>query len=187
MQGGDSGDGGPATSANLSGPVYIALDGAGNLYIADAFSERIRKVTASTGIITTVAGDGTQGFSGDGGLAIYAQLDGPWGIAVDTPGNIYIADQNNNRIRKVTASTGVISTIAGTGTASYTGDGGPATSADLFSPSGIGVDTSGNVYILVNYGTMIRKVTTATGIIDFYAGNETFGFSGDQGPAAGAQ
>jgi hypothetical protein len=186
-QGGDSGDGGPATSANLSGPVYIALDGAGNLYIADAFSERIRKVTASTGVITTVAGDGTQGFSGDGGLAIYAQLDGPWGIAVDHAGDIYFSDQNNNRIRKVTAATGVISTIAGTGTASYTGDGGPATSADLDYPAGIAVDTSGNIYILDNFGNVVRKVTAATGIIDFYAGNVTPGFSGDEGPAASAQ
>jgi len=186
-QGGDSGDGGPATSANLSGPVYIALDGAGNLYIADAFNARIRKVTASTGMITTVAGDGTQGFSGDGGLAIYAQLNEPWGIAVDTSGNIYIADQNNNRIRKVTASTGVISTIAGTGTASYTGDGGPATSADLDYPAGIAVDASGDVYMLVNGGTIIRKVIASTGIIEFYAGTGTYGFSGDQGLAASAQ
>jgi len=138
-------------------------------------------------MITTVAGDGTQGFSGDGGLAIYAQLDEPWGIAVDTSGNIYIADQNNNRIRKVTASTGVISTIAGTGTASYTGDGGPATSADLDYPAGIAVDASGDVYMLVNGGTIIRKVIASTGIIEFYAGTGTYGFSGDQGLAASAQ
>ena len=184
---GYSGDGGPATSAQLLGPANIALDAAGNLYIADTDNNRIRKVTASTGIITTVAGDGTQGFAGDGSLAIYAQLNNPYAVAIDKAGNIYISDQNNNRIRKVTAATGVITTIAGTGVESYSGDGGPATSADLDQPSEIAVDASGNVFMLVNTGSIIREVVASTGFIEFVAGNGNFGFTGDEGPAAMAE
>ena len=181
-----SGDGGPAASATLFGPANLAVDAAGNLYIADAFNNRIRKVTAATGIITTVAGDGTQGFAGDGGLAIYAQLNSPWGVAIDSSGNLYIADQSNNRIRKVTASNGVITTIAGTGVRDNSGDGGPATSADVDYPFQVAVDASGDVYIAVAPGSNVRKITAANGMIENYAGNGTTGFSGDEGPATSA-
>jgi uncharacterized protein (TIGR03437 family) len=183
--GGYSGDGGPATSAQLSGPAGVAADGSGNIYIADEYNNVIRKVAAATGIITTVAGDGTQGYSGDGGPATGAQLGVPLGVAVDGSGNLYIADSLYNRIRKVTAATGIITTVAGGGSA-YPGDGGPATSARVF-PSGVAVDGSGNLYIAEFYGSVIRKVTAATGIITTVAGNGTPGYSGDGGPASSAQ
>ena len=109
----------------------MALDSAGNLYIADYFNYRVRKVTVSTGVITTVAGNGVQGYAGDGSAAINAELAGPEAVAVDSAGNIYIADSSNYRVRKVTASTGVITTVAGNGTPGSSGDGGLATSAQL--------------------------------------------------------
>ena len=119
------------------------MDSAGNLYIADTDNNRIRKV--SNGVITTVAGNGTQGFSGDNGPATSAQLNGPDGVAVDSAGNLYIADTDNNRIRKV--SNGVITTVAGNGTSGFSGDNGPATSAQLDDPYGVAVDSAGNLYI----------------------------------------
>ena len=143
-----------ATAASLRFPSGIAVDTVGNLYIADAGNHRIRKVDGATGIITTVAGDGTSGFSGDGGLATAASLRFPSGIAVDTAGNLYTADANNNRIRKVDGATGIITTVAGGGSG---GDGGLATAASLRFPSGIAVDTAGNLYIADN--NRIRKVT----------------------------
>ena len=121
------GDNGPATSAQLASPLGVAVDSAGNLYIADTDNHRIRKV--SNGVITTVAGNGTAGFSGDNGPATSAQLNYPAGVAVDSAGNLYIADTDNNRIRKV--SNGVITTVAGNGTLGFSGDNGPATSAQL--------------------------------------------------------
>jgi NHL repeat len=125
--GGFSGDGGPATSASLNSPVGVALDSAGNLYIADGNNARIRQVSGGT--ITTIAGNGNPGFSGDGGLATSASLNFPAGVAVDSAGNLFIADQYNQRIRMV--SGGTITTEAGNGTAEFSGDGGPATSASL--------------------------------------------------------
>jgi uncharacterized alkaline shock family protein YloU len=115
----------------------------GNIYIADTFNSRIRKVTVSTGIISTIAGTGASSYSGDNGAATSATLKYPYGVGLDTAGNVYIADTNNNRIRKVTISTGIITTFAGTGTTSYGGDNGPATSATLNSPSGVAVDSAG--------------------------------------------
>jgi sugar lactone lactonase YvrE len=181
---GYSRDGGPATSAQLYYPYGVAVDTAGNLFIADYFNKRVRKVTPG-GVISTVAGNGTWGFSGDGGPANSAQLSGPYGVAVDTPANMFIADSNNNRIRKVTPG-GVISTVAGNGTSGFSGDGGPANSAQLSSPYGIAVDAAGNLFI-ADYGNQrIRKVTPG-GIISTVAGNGTSGFSGDGGPANSAQ
>jgi hypothetical protein len=116
-------------------PKSVALDGGGNLYIADYGNNAIRRVTAATGIITTVAGTGIFGYSGDGGPATSAQLAAPAGVTFDGAGNLYIADQENDRVRKVTATTGILTTIAGNGTQGYSGDGGPATSAQLFDPS----------------------------------------------------
>jgi hypothetical protein len=184
---GYSGDGGKATSAKLSSPYGVAIDSSGNIYIADVGNYRIRKVTVSTGIISTVAGNGTQGYSGDGGPATGAEMQGPTGVAVDTAGNIYIADSYGNRIRKVTASTGIISTVAGNGNIGHSGDGGPATSGQLYYPYGVAVDTASNIYIADNDNYRIRKITASTGIISTVAGNGTCGYSGNGGTATSAE
>ena len=175
-----AGDGGPALSASLKTPVSVAVDGAGNLYIADYYNARIRKVTAATGTISTVAGTGTAAFAGDGGSATAASLNGPNDVAVDAAGNLYIADELSNRIRKVTADTGYISTVAGTGSAGFSGDGGLATSAALNSPAGVAVDAAGNLYIAEQTNRRIRKVTAASGYISTVAGNGASGFSASQ-------
>jgi sugar lactone lactonase YvrE len=184
--GGTGGDGGAATSAGLDFPYGVAVDASGNIYIADYYHQRIRKVTVSTGKISTVAGNGTIGYSGDGGVATSAELANPYGVAVDASGNIYIADMGNAVIRKVTASTGIITTVAGNGTAGYSGDGGPATSADLDYPPGVAVDSSGNIYIVDATHCFIRKVTASDGIIATVAGDGTGGYSGDGGAATSA-
>ena len=186
------GDGGLATSAYLAYPFGVALDTADNIYVADNLNNVIRKITVSTGIITTVAGDGTffpsmWPFCGDGGPATSAQLNSPWDVAVDRAGNLYIADMGNNVVRKVDAVTGIITTVAGNGTAGYTGNGGQATSASLNGPNGITVDAAGNLYITDDYNSVIRKVTKSTGIITTIAGNGTAGFSGDNALATAAQ
>jgi len=183
---GFNGDGGPATSASLANPTGVALDSADNLYIADFSNSRIRKVDVATGIITTVAGNGTAGFSGDGGPATSASLANPTGVALDGSNNLYIADLNHSRIRKVDAVTGVITTVAGNGIAGFSGDGGPATSASLRSPFGVALDSADNLYIADLNSQRIRKVDAATGVITTVAGDGTFGFSGDGGPAIGA-
>ena len=182
--GGSSGDGGPATSARLFHPTGVALDGTGNLFIADLGNHRIRKVDTS-GIITTVAGDGFGGFSGDGGPATIASLNLPHGVALDGAGNLFIADQFNHRIRKVDTS-GIITTVAGNGSATFPGDGGPATSARLFHPTGVALDGAGNLFIADSSNHRVRKVDTS-GIITTVAGNGSFGFSGDGGPATSAR
>ncbi len=182
---GFSGDGGPATSASLVGPSGVAVDAAGNLYIADAGNHRIRKVSAAGGIITTVAGNGIRAFSGDGGPATSASLAGPSGVAVDAAGNLYIVDRENSRIRKVSAPGGIISTVAGNGVLGFSGDGGPAISASLGYPTGLALDMAGNLYISDDFGSRVRKVNTA-GIITTVAGNGLGGFSGDGGPATSA-
>jgi sugar lactone lactonase YvrE len=183
---GFSGDGGAATSAEINGPGDVAVDSAGNIYISDLNNNRIRKVTVSTGIISTVAGNGVKGFTGDGGAATSAEI-GPNGVYVDTAGNLYMADEFSNRVRKVTASTGIISTVAGNGTAGFTGDGGAATSAELNVPDGVLVDGSGNIYISDHNNERIRKVTASTGKISTIAGNGTAGYSGDGGAATSAE
>jgi uncharacterized protein (TIGR03437 family) len=177
---GFSGDGGPATSAQLTQPADVAVDGIGNLYIADG--TRIRKVNVA-GIITTIAGNGTMGFSGDGGPARAAQLVSPRRVAADSSGNVYIAD--SNRVRKVTAAGG-ITTLAGDGSPSFGGDGGPANSAQINAPSGLGIDGAGNLYIADFFDNRIRKVSPS-GIIATIAGSGVMGFSGDGGPAVRAQ
>jgi uncharacterized protein (TIGR03437 family) len=174
-----SGDGGPATGASLKVPAGVAVDSAGNLYIADSGNGRIRKV--SGGIVTTVAGNGNWGFSGDGGPATSASFANPCGVAVDSAGNLYIADQYNNRIRKVFG--GIITTVAGGGNQGL-GDGGPATSASLNQPDGVVVDSAGNLYIADSYNRRVRKVSGGT--ITTVAGNGSTGFAGDGGPATNA-
>ncbi len=177
---GYSGDGGQATSAQLNYPADVAVDAQGNLYISDYYNHRIRKV--SGGVITTVAGTGTKGYSGDGGQATSAQLNYPEGIAVNAQGNLYVADTENNRVRKV--SNGVITTVAGTGTKGYSGDGGQATSAQLYDPTDVAVDGQGNLYIADGDNYRVRKVSG--GIITTVAGTGTKGFSGDGGQATSA-
>jgi sugar lactone lactonase YvrE len=189
--GGFSGDGGPATSATLSFPTGVAVDASGNLFVADEGNERIRRVDAATGIITTVAGNGTYcssptGPCGDSGLGTSANLSQPQGVAVDSSGNLFIADAGNNRIRRVDGTTGIITTVAGNGTAGYSGDGGPATSASLAFPESVTVDGSGNLFIADDANDRIRRVDAVTGFITTVAGNGTFGFSGDGGAATSA-
>ena len=183
---GQSGDGGPATSAELNAPAGLAVDGAGNLYIADWVNNRIRRVSASTGLITTVAGTGTAGYSGDGGAATSAELNFASGIAVDSVGNLYIADEDNNRIREVAVGTGVITTVAGTGTAGHSGDGEVATSAELNNPTGVAVDGAGDLYIVDGNNNRIREVAASTGVITTVAGTGGGGYSGDGGAATSA-
>jgi len=180
---GFSGDGGPATSASLHNPVDVAVDTAGNVYIADSGNQRIRKVTPG-GAITTVAGRGVAGFAGDGGPATAASLRTPSAVAADSVGNLYISDQGNARIRKVTPQ-GIITTIAGNGTAAFSGDGGPATSASLNSPQGLALDAAGNLYIADSENHRIRKVSP-DGTITTAVGNGVARFSGDGGPATAA-
>ena len=181
---GFSGDGGPAAAARLTFPYGVAVDSAGNVYIADTGNQRIRKVD-STGTITTITGTGEVGFSGDGGPAVEAELRNPYGVAVDSAGNVYIADTGNQRIRKVD-STGTITTITGTGEVGFSGDGGPAVEAELRSPRGVAVDSAGNVYIADVSDRRIRKVDS-TGTITTIAGTGEVGFSGDGGPAVEAE
>jgi sugar lactone lactonase YvrE len=178
------GDGGPATSAELSFPYGVVVDASGNLYIVDSNNSRIRKVTPS-GTITTVAGDGTSGYTGDGGSATSAELYFPNGVAVDASGNLYIADTYNNRIRKVTPG-GTITTIAGNGIAGYTGDGGPATSAELKTPWSIALDASGDLYFSDSNNSRIRMITP-DGTITTVAGNGILGYAGDGAPAISAE
>ena len=181
---GFSGDGGPASAAKLSGITDLAFDAAGNLYLADYANSRVRKITTA-GIISTIAGNGTPGYTGDGGTAIAAELNGPSALAFDALGNLYITDINNNCIRMVNTA-GIISTVAGIGVAGYSGDGGPATAAKLYSPGAIVLDPTGNLYITEFQNDRIRMVNTA-GIISTFAGTGVIGFSGDGGPAIAAK
>ena len=177
---GFSGDGGAATAAELNGPSDVFKDAAGNLYIADRGNNRIRKINTG-GIISTIIGTGVAGYTGDGGSAATATLNGPNRVFVTGAGNIYIADQGNNVIRMVNGA-GIISTIAGTGVAGFSGDGGAATSAKLSSPTGVAVDATGNVFISDLGNNRVRKINTS-GIISTYAGGGSGGFTTDGVPA----
>ncbi len=183
VAGGGAGDGGPATAANLSPPAF-AIDGGGNILIADTFNNRIRKVSPD-GTITTFAGNGIAGSSGDGGLATLARLFNPLGVAVDGGGNVYIGDTGNHRIRKVSVD-GTISTMAGTGTAGFSGDGGAATLARLNFPSGVALDAAGSVFVADQSNHCIR-IVTPDGTISTLAGTGAAGFSGDGGAATSAR
>lgn len=182
---GFAGDGGLATKASLSAPTGIAVDDSGNVYIADNQNNRIRKVSASTGNITTIAGKGKAGFTGDGGPADSAELNEPYDIAIDNSGNIYFSDYGNFRIRKI--SGGTISTVAGTSTSGFSGDGGPASLAQLAGPEGIAVDDSGNVYVADLSNQRIRKIDITSGKITTVAGDGVGAFAGDGGLATTAE
>jgi gliding motility-associated-like protein len=188
---GFSGDGGAATSATLNVPTSIVFDKSGNMLIADQQNAVIRKLNVTTGVISTIAGTGSQYHSGDGGPANMAELYGPTGLAIDNTGNIFIAEEYGSTIRKIDANTGIITTIAGVPGAGfdYTGDGGPATQATFWQPTDVALDVSGNVYIADWENNVVRKITTALGIINtavgYYPGFS--GYSGDGGPATGAE
>ncbi len=181
---GYTGDGGLATSAKLDNPAGLAFDSSDNMYIADNLNNVIRKVDSATGIISTVAGNHTKGYSGDGGPAISAELNSPNGVAVDASGNLFIVD--TQAIRKVVAATGIITTVAGTGSAGYSGDGGAATAAELDNPTNIAVDSAGNLYIADASNNRIREVNADTGMIATIVGNGTSGFGGDASDSGNA-
>jgi hypothetical protein len=180
---GYSGDGGPATNASLANPIGVVFDAFGNLFIGDYQNNRVRKVDTN-GMITTVAGNGTNGYSGDGGVATNASLSNPAGLALDSSGNLYIADSGNHRVREV-GTNGMISTVAGSGAAGYFGDGGKATNAFLEAPTGVALDLSGNL-IITDTTEHVRAVGT-NGIITTLAGNAVSGFSGDGGAPTNAE
>lgn len=173
---GYNGDGIPATSANMSGPTAVVADSHGNFYISSNLDCRIRKVSVD-GIISTVAGTGVPGFSGDGGPATLASISQPEGLCIDKSGNLFICDSYNNRIRRIDTN-GIITTIAGTGEGDFGGDGGPATSAKLWGPMSVYVDEGGNIYIADAGNKRIRKVD-ADGTITTIAGTGVSGYNGD--------
>ena len=184
---GCSGDGGPATNAGLYFPEDIFIDTTGNIYMADALDNRIRRIIFATGIITTIAGNGTSGYAGDNGPAVAAKLNNPSGLFLDKKGDVFIADYYNNVVRKINGSSGVITTFAGNGMYGYSGDNGPATNAEFNGPEKVRCDDSGNVYISDQWNSAVRKVNAITGIITTYAGNGTAGYSGDNGPTTSAE
>jgi uncharacterized repeat protein (TIGR01451 family) len=178
---GYTGDGGPAVNATLNSPFQITTDKTGDLYIADHFNHVIRKVSATTGIITRFIGNGTQGYTGDGGPASAASLNMPHNLFFDKNGHLYFTELLNNVVRKVNTATGIISTVAGNGTSGNSGDNGLATGAQLFSPSGLVVDSSGNIFL--STASAVRKVDASSGIITTYAGTATqYGYWGDGMP-----
>lgn len=184
---GFSGDGGPAIEAQLNQPFDVALDKTGNLYFSDTFNHRIRRVDAASGIITTVAGSGRKGFGGDGGPAVDAMLNEPYGVELDADGNLFIVDRLNYCIRRVDAKSGVISTIAGTGGKSgFNGDGGEATRALLVEPNGIALDGKGKLYIADVAGHRVRVVDLKSRVIDTLGGNGKGVSAGDGGPLKNA-
>ena len=182
---GNSGDTHAAISAKLNVPEGIALDGAGNLYIADTGNNTVRMVVDASGVINTIAGTGSAGFSGDGALATSAQLSAPWGVALDPNGNLYVADANNNRVRMI-ATTGVISSVAGTGSAAFRGDGALASAAALNTPTAVAIDVAGNLYVADSGNNRVRKINVASGNITTFAGSGEASASGDGGPATAA-
>jgi hypothetical protein len=183
-QRGFSGDGGQATEASLQGPYDVRVDSKSNIYIADLFNQRIRKVD-NNGVITTVAGTGQAGYSGDGGPAVNAQLNMPYGILLDSNDNLLIADSDNHVIRKV-GRDGIIRTIAGSGQRGYEGDGGPALAAKFDSPQALALDRAGRLYIGDEHNNAIR-IIELDGTVRTLIGIKGPGFSGDGGPASAAQ
>ncbi|MEO8472134.1 MAG: hypothetical protein ABI477_08070 [Chryseolinea sp.] len=179
------GDGGAATTAHMQIPIGLDITANGDIYIADVGNNVIRKVTASTGFISTISGKET-GYSGDNGLATNATFFAPQDVAVDSYGNVYIADTENHAIRKISSTTGIVTTIAGLGpdAAGYSGDGGPAISAALNFPTGLAIDANSNIFVVEHSNSVVRKIDATTGIITTVCGvAKVFSYFGDGGPA----
>ena len=183
---GFSGDGGPAAKARLDNPFDATFDAAGNLFFSDTNNQRVRRVDAKTGIITTVAGCGKRGFAGDGGPAVAAEMDEPYGVKIGPAGDLFFVDRLNRRVRKVDARTEVITTVAGNGDKKGSGDGGSAIKAGLAEPNGIAFDGLGNLYIADVADHRVRKVDATSGMIATFAGTGKAAHSGDGGPASQA-
>ena len=184
---GFAGDGGPAVRATLNGPFDIGFDPAGNLYFSDTFNHRIRRVDAASGIVTTVAGRGEAGYSGDGGPAVEARLNEPYGIAVDRSGNIYVADRHNHSVRRIDGASGIVTTVAGNGSAGFSGDGGPAARAGLVEPNGLAFDPAQQLLFIADVAdNRVRMVDLAAGTIATFAGTGEAAHTGDGGPAGAA-
>jgi sugar lactone lactonase YvrE len=187
---GFGGDGGPASAAKINGAFGLAVDAAGDIFIADEFNQRVREISGATGLISTVAGNGTLGFAGDGGQPTAASLNYPSDVAVDAEGDLYIVDSGNARVRRVSATTGFINTVAGDGGTSL-GDGGPATAAALSGPVALALDAAGDLYITDMFAERVREVSAGTGTIYTVAGDgykpQQGGFSGDGGLATAAE
>ena len=184
---GFAGDGGPAARATLNGPFDIGFDPAGNLYFSDTFNHRIRRVDAASGIVTTVAGRGEAGYSGDGGPAVEAHLNEPYGIAVDRSGNIYVADRHNHCVRRIDGASGIVSTVAGNGSAGFAGDGGAAARAGLVEPNGLAFDPAQQRLFIADVAdNRVRVVDLAAGAIATFAGTGEAAHTGDGGPAQAA-
>jgi len=179
-----SGDGGPATTAELNNPRAVAADADGNIFFSDTNNNRVRRIDKKTGVISTVAGT-VRGFSGDGGPATKAELNIPWGIALDASGNVFVADSGNGRVRRIDHSTGLITTVAGRGWGVSSGDGGPAISAGVLQPLGLDIDDTGNLFICGD--RRVRRVDAKTGIISTIAGGNGQDFGGDGGLAVKAE
>jgi len=184
---GSAGDGGPAIAAELNAPAGLWFDKFGSILVGDEHNKKIRKIDIITGIITTVAGNGNEGYTGDHGPATNAEISLPGAIFCDSSNNIIFPDYGNNVIRRIDAATGVITTIAGTGVAGYFGDNGPATDAEFYMPIGIFIDQQQNIFIADDENGAVRKIDAATGIITTVAGTGIPGYSGNGGPATAAQ
>ncbi|MGH7047524.1 MAG: hypothetical protein ACREE2_14175 [Stellaceae bacterium] len=182
---GCAGDGGPAAQALLNGPFDIGFDVAGNLYFADTFNHRIRRVDARTATIFTVAGNGEAGYRGDGGPATAAAFNEPYGIAVDRTGNIYVADRHNHCVRRIDGTSGIVTTCAGNGRSGYSGDGGSAAVAGLVEPNGLAFDPAQQRLFIADVAdNRVRVVDLVRGTIATFAGTGAGEHSGDGGPAA---
>src|SRR4029077_12361563 len=177
---GFGGDGGPAARAQLNGPFDVGFDAGGNLYFSDTFNHRIRRVDRHTGTIATIAGSGEAGYSGDGGPAAQARLNEPYGIAVDKAGNVYAADRHNHGVRRIDSASGVITTLAGNGSAGFGGDGGPAEQAGMGEPNGVALDpTQRRLFIADVADHRVRVVDLVSGTISTFAGTGEAQHSGD--------
>jgi DNA-binding beta-propeller fold protein YncE len=184
---GYAGDGGAATQALLNNPFDLAFDPAGNLCFSDTYNHCIRSIDARSGIITTIAGSGERGFSGDGGPATRAQMDQPYGIVIDRSGNIYVADRLNGRVRRIDGASGVITTLAGDGSGKYSGDGGPADRAGLAEPNGLALDREHRRLFVADVAdNRVRVIDLVSGVITTFAGTGKAAHAGDGGSAASA-